>query len=263
VIDSPAWRVARGDALALLRDLPDGSVDALVTDPPYSSGGMWKRDREGAGGVSRKYTRANEVHDGLADFEGDSRDQRGFLAWAAIWMGEAYRAAAEGSPCMVFTDWRQLPVMTDAVQAGGWVWRGIAVWDKLQGRPALGRFRSQTEFVIWGSKGKMAATDVCHPGVFPIPFVRTSRRHHPTEKSLRLMRQLVQLVRPGGVVLDPFAGAGTTGAAAILEGRRFVGFELSPRYCEVSRRYCEWAEGARASAAADAEVPDEVAGGGT
>jgi site-specific DNA-methyltransferase (adenine-specific) len=61
------------------------------------------------------------------------------------------------------------------------------------------------------------------------------RNHHPTVKPTELMRHLVRLVTPpGGLVLDPFMGSGSTGKAAILEGARFVGCDLDPAYLEIA-----------------------------
>lgn len=73
------------------------------------------------------------------------------------------------------------------------------------------------------------------PNAGPRPDART-RNPHPTVKPLALMRWLVRLVcPPGGLLLDPFMGSGTTGAAAVLEGRRFVGIELEPAYVEIAQ----------------------------
>lgn len=67
--------------------------------------------------------------------------------------------------------------------------------------------------------------------------------HHPTVKPVALMRYLVRLVTPpGGVVLDPFCGSGSTGVAAIEEGFRFVGIDISAEYCEIARRRIERAK---------------------
>lgn len=74
--------------------------------------------------------------------------------------------------------------------------------------------------------------------------VRTQRRNtHPTVKPIEIMRYLVRLVTPpGGLVLDPFAGSGTTGCAAVLEGKRFIGLELEPAHAEIARaRIAHWA----------------------
>lgn len=67
-----------------------------------------------------------------------------------------------------------------------------------------------------------------------------SRNPHPTVKPTDLMRYLCRLITPlGGVVLDPFCGSGSTGKAAMLEGLRFVGIELSAEYCQLAQRRIE------------------------
>ncbi len=68
--------------------------------------------------------------------------------------------------------------------------------------------------------------------------------HHPTVKPIALMRWLVRLVTPpGGLVLDPFAGSGTTGIACVAEGFDFIGIEQDAEYLEIARRRIEWAQG--------------------
>lgn len=69
--------------------------------------------------------------------------------------------------------------------------------------------------------------------------------HHPTVKPLAVMRWLCRLTKTptGGIVLDPFMGSGTTGMAAIMEGREFVGIEIDEEYMEIARRRIEWAQG--------------------
>lgn len=67
--------------------------------------------------------------------------------------------------------------------------------------------------------------------------------NHPTVKPLSLMRYLARLTRTprGGVILDPFNGSGTTGMAAILEGRKYIGIDITPEYIEISKKRIEWA----------------------
>lgn len=73
--------------------------------------------------------------------------------------------------------------------------------------------------------------------------VGRSANTHPTVKSTALMRWLVRLVtQPGNVVLDPFGGSGTTGVAALAEGRRVILVERDPRFAEIARQRCEHAE---------------------
>ena len=223
-----------GDALAMLAALPSGSVDAVITDPPYSSGGMVRSDRAGATGS--KYMRG-EVHT-QADFSGDSRDQRAYEYWSALWMGEALRATKSGGVILAFTDWRQLPATTDAIQAGGWVWRGIVPWYKPVARPMAGRFTASCEYVVWGSNGAMpVAFDGSMP-TFP-GFYQASpprEREHQTQKPIDVMRDMVKIAPEGGTVLDPFMGSGTTGVAAVGMGRKFIGSEMVDHYREIAER---------------------------
>lgn len=70
--------------------------------------------------------------------------------------------------------------------------------------------------------------------------VQPRKNHHPTVKPTSLMRYLCRLItQPGGVVLDPFMGSGSTGKAAYLEGLRFIGIDKDKSYCEIAARRCE------------------------
>lgn len=225
-----------GEALAVLQSLPTDSVDAVITDPPYSSGGQFRGDRAGSS-TTEKYVQSGTFLK-RADFSGDNRDQRGYAYWCALWLSECLRVAKVGAPICVFTDWRQLPVTTDAIQSGGWTWRGIVVWDKTEGaRPQYGRFRQQCEYVVWGSNGPMAINDgrPCLPGVYR-SMIRQDDKHHITGKPTDVMRGVVQIVAPGGVILDPFMGSGTTGRAAMDLGYGFIGIELEENNCEIAAR---------------------------
>jgi len=239
---SDRFVIHQGDSLAILRTLPDASIDALVTDPPYSSGGMFRGDRTKSTGD--KYVHALNGIEGRADFMGDNRDQRSFGYWCALWLSECRRVAKPGALCAIFTDWRQLPSMTDAVQAGGWLWRGIVPWNKTEGaRPQKGWFRAQCEYLVVGANGVPAMLDPTGktdapalPGFFTCTVGRDNE--HQTQKPVDLMRWILAITPPGGTVLDPFAGSGTTGVAALLEGRRFIGCELSDHYAAIARRRC-------------------------
>lgn len=225
----------RGEALAVLASLPTASVDGLVTDPPYSSGGMVRGDR--MQGVHTKYVSSDsESGNALAEFGGDSRDQRAYGYWCALWLSECLRVVKPGGAALIFTDWRQLPSTTDAFQAGGFVWRGIVPWSKPTGRPQSGRFKAQCEYVVWGSAGAMPVdySDPALPGFFEGSPPR--ERDHITQKPVDVMRELVKIVPEGGVILDPFMGSGTTGVAALIERRRFVGVEMTEHFAAVAER---------------------------
>ncbi|UXV85952.1 site-specific DNA-methyltransferase [Xanthomonas oryzae pv. oryzae] len=223
-------QLLQGDALTILPTLEANSFDALITDPPYASGGLTAAAR--ARPPSTKYCRDG----GHADFVGDERDQRSHLKWMHLWLSECARVLKDGAPVLLFTDWRQLPLTTDALQIAGFTWRGITVWDKTEGvRPQLGRFRNQAEYIVWGSKGNMPLDRRAPvlPGVIR-ESVRKADKHHLTGKPTELMRQLVRICETGGRVLDPFAGSGTTLIAAEIEGFNFTGIELTSHYLKVA-----------------------------
>ncbi len=223
-----------GDCLEVLPHL--SPVDAVITDPPYSSGGQFRGDRMGR--TTAKYQ--STEHRGIyCDFSGDNRDQRGFGYWSALWNGACRQATRPGGVAVVFSDWRQLPTTTDAIQAGGWIWRGLIVWDKTEAaRPQKGRYRNQAEYAVWGSNGPMPEGGPCAPGVFR-HSVFGGEKHHVTGKPVALMRDLLQLVPRGGAVLDPFMGSGTTGVACARNGRSFTGIEIEPRYFDIACRRIE------------------------
>ena len=232
-----------GDALAVLADLPTGSVDALITDPPYSSGGMVRGDRAGKSAQDKYKAPRGGRADSLEDFTGDNRDQRGYAFWVNLWLGEALRVVKPGGVALLFTDWRQLPTTTDVMQAAGWVWRGIVPWSKPGLRPMSGRFRAECEFVVWGSAGGMTwdYTAPALPGFFQSR--PPSDRDHITQKPVDVMRELTQIVPEEGTVLDPFMGSGTTGVAAMLERRKFIGVEMVEHYQQVAERRIREAQG--------------------
>jgi site-specific DNA-methyltransferase (adenine-specific) len=227
--------IHNGESLAWLKTLPDGIADGIVTDPPYSSGGQYRSDRTQK--TNTKYL--NTDNEGLyASFSGDNRDQRSFHYWCTLWLSEALRITKPGGVICCFTDWRQLPTTTDAVQAGGWVWRGVWVWDKTEAvRPVLGRFRSQCEYVVWGSNGAMPIdkTKGAIPGVCR-QQIKPKEKLHTTGKPLEVMKEILRIVPEGGLIVDPFAGSGTTLLAAKHTSRQYLGCELSEHYHAIASK---------------------------
>jgi site-specific DNA-methyltransferase (adenine-specific) len=228
--------IYHGEALAALSQLPTASVDVVMTDPPYSSGGMFRGDRNAD--AADKYSRAEVAT--YSSFAGDNRDQRSWMAWTSAWSWGALRVTKPGGHAFAFTDWRQLPSATDALQGGGWTWRGLIVWSKgaAGGIPQRGKFRQNAEYVVWATSGQQDdPLEGAPSSVIEVPSVRD--REHVTQKPVELMAHLLRVV-PGvdRVVLDPFMGSGSTLVAAKALGIRAIGVELDERYCEVAAARC-------------------------
>lgn len=230
---SGGCEILHADCIEVLQTLAENSFDALITDPPYSSGGQYRGDRMQS--VTEKYSQSGAKAEYLKHaFEGDNMDQRAWTSWTAYWLELCRKVVKPGGVAAIFIDWRQLPALYDAIQWGGWVVRGLIPWDKKNARPQPHRPKQQCEFIVWASNGPLDTKRDAEymPGLLqglpPSAQVRT----HQTEKPLDVMRQLVHICENGGRIIDPFAGSGTTICAAYLEGFGGLGIERNKYHAE-------------------------------
>jgi site-specific DNA-methyltransferase (adenine-specific) len=219
--------IYHGDCFDVLHSL--GGIGAVVTDPPYSSGGAFRGDR--AQQTTTKYVNSDTMAY-RPEFAGDNRDQRSFLAWSTMWLNAARQASVPGAVLASFIDWRQLPVLSDSVQAGGWTWRGLGTWWKPGCRMQKGRFSASAEYVIYATNGPATDGKGSPQNVFPCKI--DGDRDHIAQKPEDVMRWVLQLVPEGAIVLDPFMGSGSTLRAALDTGHRAIGIEVDERYCAIA-----------------------------
>lgn len=216
------WCVVCGDGVAAQKEMADGAVDAVITDPPYN-----KRTHKGARAKGGRLIADSTVEFASlvsTEFYGDSLRvaKRWCLAFCAAEQLGDYEATASDR-------W---------IRAGIWVRVGAS--PQFTGdRPAIGAdavaIAHRSGRKRWNGGGGHAlwqhgfASEEVGP-----------QRGHPTRKPLLLMRELVRLFTDKDeVILDPFAGSGTTGVAAIAEGRRVILYERLPEYAAVARARCE------------------------
>jgi site-specific DNA-methyltransferase (adenine-specific) len=219
--------IYHGDSFDLLHEL--SGIGAVITDPPYSSGGAFRGDR--AQLTTTKYVNS-DTNAYRPEFAGDTRDSRSFLAWSSLWLNAARNASEPGPVLASFIDWRQLPILTDAVQAGGWTWRNLATWWKPGVRMQKGRFSASAEYVIYATNGPVLEGAGSPQNVFSCKI--DSDRDHIAQKPADVMRWVLQVVPPGALILDPFMGSGSTLRAAKDCGFRAIGIDVDERYCEIA-----------------------------
>ena len=229
--DRDGITIYHGDARDVLPTL--SGIDLVIADPPYSSGGAMRSDRMNL--TAAKYQRSGIR--ALPEFSGDNKDQRAWTSWMADWMATVRGACAPGALCFTFTDWRQLPATTDAIQWAGLVWRGVVTWHKPSGRRLQGRFASDTEFIVWGSNGPLPFD--LDSGAGPSSVVtcdapRGDDREHIAQKPVEVIKHLIRVSPDAQTILDPFMGSGTTLRAAKDLGRRAIGIELNEDYCKIA-----------------------------
>jgi len=198
--------------------LSKGSTYAIVTDPPYSSGGFQEAGRApGSIGTTTGVT-----------IEGDNLSTRGYLRL----IGAALRPLRGANDLFWFCDWRQWSNVSDHIEDNGWRVRAMLVWAKPS--PGLGMpWRNQHELICYGRRGPLSRNGNTRAIGNVLLADRTGNRHHPTEKPVDLLRQLIRNTSAETIV-DPFAGSGSTAIAAELEGRRWVCVDLLECFAEVA-----------------------------
>ncbi len=217
-----------GDALELTDELDDGCLRAVITDPPFSSGGR----RENARSIRKSLTRSFDDDDWIA---GDAMSTTGFV-WTMRELAKMARPKLlPGGHLLMFIDWRMHGNLSGALESADYRQHPTLVWNKMQfGMGTL--FRNQHEFIVHFSKGnplEPARRDVGN--VLSVKPIRGGE--HPTEKPVPLMESLVSVVcPPGTTVLDPFTGSGSTLVGAKRRGVKAVGYELDERWLEVAAR---------------------------
>lgn len=207
-------------------------VDAIVTDPPYSSGGAFRSDRMQS--TVKKYVQSDGETCRIP-FTGDNRDQHAYLVWSTLWMTAARKRTKPGGVMAFFSDWRQIPVLTDALQCAGWVWRGLATWWKPGVRMQRGKFSLSAEYVIYASNGHIKNGERSPQNVFSCQPINGTDKVHIAEKLMQVINWVLGVTPARCCVLDPFMGSGTTGIACVQTGRDFVGIEADPDIFETAK----------------------------
>lgn len=225
------YRILQGDCIELMRELPECSIDAIATDPPYCSGSVSESSRSAAKGQGLR----SENISRFGWFKGDNMGTAGLAFLMRAVAFEAVRLLKPSGSMLVFCDWRMLPNLCPAIESAGLRFQNLIVWDK--GSMGLGAgFRAQHELVLHFTNGQPKYHDRSTANVIRAKRVTSGDREHQTQKPVDLMAQLIRVTCPkGGVVLDPFCGSGSTGVAAAAEGRQFVGIDRDAGYCEIAK----------------------------
>ena len=200
--------VLNADCVKAMRQLPAASVNFILTDPPY---GVRFKDRCGRA----------------------IRNDNNFV-WLKPAFAEMYRVLADNSFCISFYGWTSADRFVTAYRAAGFRIVGHLTFPKTYASSS-GFLRYQHENAYLLIKGNPAKPQ--HPISDVLAWKYSENRHHPTEKSVSTLTPLVEAFSlPGGLVLDPFAGSGSTLLAAKSLGRNYLGIELDPQYHAIASR---------------------------
>jgi site-specific DNA-methyltransferase (adenine-specific) len=224
--------VLQGDCTEVLKALPSESVDLVVTDPPY-----FVRYRDRAGRTIANDEDPASVLDAFTD---------------------VYRLLKPNTFCVSFYGWNHVDAFLAAWRRAGFHPVGHIVWRK-DYASSTGYLRARHEQAYLLAKGRPAKP--AEPLDDVRPWKYTGNVRHPTEKDVSILRPLIEsFSKAGDLVIDPFAGSGSTLVAAASAGRRYLGVELEQRYCELARerlvRFSNW--GTRQHREADSESSESA-----
>jgi len=213
-----------GDAISLTSLLPDNCLDAVITDPPYASGGILTIDKSKSTG--EKYLNYADRAP-FADFSGDMLGQISYKKLITDFLALSFSKLKNGGIVALFTDWRQYGLIYDCFLASDLTPRGCIVWDKTNARNILGRPKNQCEYILYASKGHLSTKRNVARNLKGLisGIVNAKDRYHQTGKPTKVMEELLAICEPNSLILDPFAGSGTTCVACRNLGHDFIGFE--------------------------------------
>lgn len=214
----------RGDAISVLDSLEIRGVAAIVSDPPYSSGSLPEAMKQKANPRLRGWKWEDK------QMETDQLSTLGFIFLIREILLTVRPSMREGASVELFIDWRNWGNLQGCVESAGFRVNNMIVWDK--GSIGMGNgFRNQHELVLWGSLGTPSVESRSVSNV--LKHKRDANALHQSPKPVELMMDLLRVVaRSGDLIIDPFAGSGSTLLAAKRLGIRSIGIELEEVYCQ-------------------------------
>ena len=206
-----------GDCLDVMKEIPEGSVNMILTDPPY---------RVISGGERTKLPGWRFKNDGKLFKHNDLKE--------ALWFPEIYRVLKEGSHCYIMTNTLNLERFLKLSRKSGFLLHNLLVWEKNNCLPNRW-YMKNCEYTLFLRKGK--AKKIHNNGSKTVhKFNNPTDKLHPCEKPVGLMQMFIEnSSEVGDIVLDFAMGSGTTGVACVNTNRKFIGVELDEGYFNIAK----------------------------
>jgi site-specific DNA-methyltransferase (adenine-specific) len=206
------------DCMEILKNMEKGSVDCVITDPPYGMGFQSNRAKDGP------------------RYEKIVNDEKLFVDWIPL----VYDLLKTGGGLISFCNWQTSCEWKKEFENVGFEIKSQVIWDrKWWGTGDLaGSFAPQHDVIWYATKGRRTFVNGRPKSVLthqrPAP---NQDFGHPTCKPVSLMEDLILGIDDGsdGIILDPFLGSGSTGVAAVKNNRKFIGIELEKNYFDIAK----------------------------
>jgi site-specific DNA-methyltransferase (adenine-specific) len=223
----PPDSIHLGDAIELLREVPDGSVDLVVTDPPFAIDFRPQRNNYNRTG--------SRVVEGYREIAAED-----YPAFTKEWMGEACRVLRTTGSLYVFSGWNRLRDVLQALDETGFATINHLIWKYQFGVFTRKRYVTSHYHILFAAKDPkryfFSKAEHYPEDVWVINREYwTGKRKTPTKLPRALVKKILSFSsREGDLVLDPFLGSGTVAVAAKEMGRHYLGFEIVEEYYEMA-----------------------------
>lgn len=209
-----------GDCLELMKNIPNGSVDLVLTDPPY---GMDFQSHY------RKEMYSKIVNDNALD-------------WIEKYVDECFRILKENTAVYFFCSWHNVDIFKQSIEKKFKI-KNILIWEKNNTSMGdlKGSYAPKYEMIIFAHKGRKLLNGFRYADI--IKANRTGNKFHPTEKPVDLLELFIKNSSDeNAVVFDGFMGSGSTGVACVNTNRNFIGIEIDKEYFNIAKTRIEDAE---------------------
>ena len=244
----------QGDCLEYMKNIPDESIDLVVTDCPYKlvaggvtieqrkdecSGIFRKRVISDGSSISNKWLKKNEDDVPSAARTGKMFSHNDITF--SQWLPDVFRVLKDGSHCYIMINGRNLKKLQIDAEKVGFKFVNLLAWKKNNLTPNR-YYMQQMEFILLLRKGRARSiNNMGTSNCLEIPNI-IGKKKHPTEKPTELMQIFIEnSCDKYDTVLDPFMGSGSTGVACIQTNRNFIGIEIDEEYFNIAKNRIEGA----------------------
>ena len=215
------------DCLEGMKQIPDNSIDLVVTDPPYNTG-----------------MQANNAKARLSHFFNDKFPPEIYKKLAEDVCKELFRVLKQDKGIYIYMNWKSLSVWIENLEKAGFKVKNVIIWDKVVHGLNYQNYAYTYEMIIFATKGTFFPHNKKDGNKFYRDIWHIKRNldnesekieHHETQKAIEVVKlPLKHASKPGDIILDPFMGSGTTAVACLMLNRHFIGFELEKKYCDIA-----------------------------
>lgn len=217
-----------GDCLEVMKQIPNESVDMVLTDPPYLCD-YSRHDSKSRFSKKIANDENNSANEGMIE----------------KYLQECYRIMKDNTAIYCFCNYKKIDFFKQQIETAGFNLKNIIIWDKQ--RNGMGdlstTFGYSYEFIIFASKGQPKIRGKRISDVWQFARVKPKEQQHQNQKPVDLLIQAIEKSSDeGAIVFDGFMGVGSTGVACVNTNRDFIGIELDENYFNIAKKRIEEAK---------------------